>query len=272
MKYDITAKRLLELGKKPILRYFLSIDVEYAEILEELPEETVSIRSTDFPIMVKEKNGEEYILLLEIQSNWKISKIYDLIDYWARFKRKYDLPVKCAMLLLNKSEQARDNFVFDEISFKFHLIKMWELDGEEILNCNNAVLFPFIPLSKNGTELVDKAVEKIYYCNIEKEIKSDFITALAFFTGMRNPELARDLFLRRRDLMIESPVYDWIEKEGIKKGIAQGIKQGIEQGKLERNREIAISLLGFLDNKIIAEKTGLSIKEINKLEKNIKIN
>ena len=37
MKYDITPKRLLEIGKSKILKHFLSIDIESAEILDELP-------------------------------------------------------------------------------------------------------------------------------------------------------------------------------------------------------------------------------------------
>jgi len=267
MKYDITAKRLLEIGKESILKYFLSIDVESAEILEELPEETVSIRSTDFPIKIREKTGEEYILLFEIQSNWKLSKIYDLIDYWARFKRKYNLPVKCAMLLLNKNENAKDNFVFDGITFKFQLIKMWELNAEDIIKSENAVLLPFVPLSKNGTEFVDSAVEKIYNCNIDREIKSDFVTALAFFTGMRNIDLARALFLKRRDFMIESPVYDWIVEEGVKKGLNQGLEQGLEQGGKQKAVDSAKKMLAkgysIYD---ISEITDLSIERIKELK------
>jgi predicted transposase/invertase (TIGR01784 family) len=256
MKYDITAKRLLEIGKESILKYFLSIDVESAEILEAIPTETVSIRSTDFPIRIKERSGEEYILLLEIQSNWRDSKVYDFIGYWARFKKKYKLPVKCAMLLLNKSGSAKDKFVLDGISFEFTLIKIWEFNPEDIIRSENVTLLPFIPLMNKGVKFVDKAVEKIYSSGIEKDIKSDFLTALAFFTGMRDENLAKELFIKRRDLMIESPVYDWIVEEGVEKGV--------EKGKLDDAKKMLKKGFSIED---ISDITGLSTEKILELKK-----
>jgi len=55
--------------------------------------------------------------------------------------------------------------------------------------------------------------------------------------------------------------------QALKQGMEQGIEQGIEQGKKENSLKIAKSLIGLLGNEVIAEKTGLSIKEIEKLEK-----
>ena len=274
MKYDITAKKLLEIGKKPILKYFLSIDTESAEIIEEIPTETVSIRSTDFPIRIKEKSGDEYILLFEIQSYWKKEKIYDFIDYWARFKKKYKIPVKCAMLLLNKSNKAKDKFIFDGLSFEFTLIKIWELNPKDIIESENLVLLPFIPLMDKGTKYVDKIVEKIYSIDkqglkpdISGDLKSDLLTALTFFTGMRDKNLAKELFIKRRDLMIESPVYDWIVEEGLKKGIEKGLEQGLEQGILNGKTDDAKKmLLKEFSIEDISDITGLSIEKILELK------
>lgn len=255
MKYDITAKRLLEEGKEEILKYFLNIDVEKVDIIEEIPSETVSIRSTDFPLIVKEKSGNEYILLLEIQSNWREEKIYDIIDYWTRFKRKYGLEIRCAMILLSKHGKARGDFVSDSLSFSFELIKIWEYEPEDIFNLKLIQLIPFIPLMKNGTEYVDTAVDNLYYCEIKEEIKSDYLTALAFFTGMRDIKLAKALFEKRRDLMIESPVYDWILEEGIEKGVEQGIKKNtVETVKKMFQEGIAVD--------VIERITGLSREKI----------
>ena len=263
MKYDITAKRLLELGKEEILKYFLLIDVEYAEILEEIPTESVSIRSTDFPIKIKEKNGEEYILLFEIQSNWRDDKIYDLIDYWARFRRKYKLPVKCAMLLLNPNSSATNKLIVDDIVFNFELIKIWELSPEDVLESDNTALMPFIPLFKNGIEYVDRSIDKLYITEIDENIKSDYITALAFFTGMRDVNVARELFEKRSDLMIESPVYDWIIERGEKKGKIIGERMGIEKGEYDLNVKLVKKMFSRGDDiNSIVEIIDLPQKEI----------
>ena len=52
---------------------------------------------------------------------------------------------------------------------------------------------------------------------------------------------------------------------GIRKGIEEGIQQGIQQGMHQRNIEVVINLLDILDDKIISQKTGLSIEEVKKL-------
>ncbi|MBC8228499.1 hypothetical protein H8E77_03005 [bacterium] len=71
MKYDIASKRLVELGGKSILREFVKIDIGEFELIEELPQQTVSLRSSDFPLMVKDQKGDSIIVLLEFQTRWE---------------------------------------------------------------------------------------------------------------------------------------------------------------------------------------------------------
>ncbi len=67
----------------------------------------------------------------------------------------------------------------------------------------------------------------------------------------------------------EATVLRQIREEALEEGIEQGLERGLEQG-LERGHDLAIrkmafSLLGVLDEKTIAEKTGLSLDEIRRL-------
>ena len=68
--------------------------------------------------------------------------------------------------------------------------------------------------------------------------------------------------------------YQWGREDGLKEGIEQGIEKGIEQG-IEKGKEqgilmervrLARQLIGLLDDKTIAEKTGLPEAEISKLK------
>ena len=271
MQYDVTIKRLLEIGKKEIFKFFLDIDIESAEIIEEIPKETVSIRSTDFPIKIKDKSEYEFILLLEIQSYWKKEKLLDLLDYKARFQRKYKLPVRSVMILLNPSGSAVSYYKDSEVSFHFTLIKLWELDAEDILSTENFSLFPFIPLMKNGIKYVDNAEKKIYYSHKDRELKSDLLTSLTLLTGMRDKDIAGELLRRRRDIMIESPVYDMIIEEGIHKGLQEGIQKGRQEGIKEGIRKKAIEdarkmLLESIEPDLIARITDLSVEEIQEIK------
>jgi len=49
LKYDIASKVLMERCREEILRRFLGITVLESTILDELPQETVSVKRSDFP-------------------------------------------------------------------------------------------------------------------------------------------------------------------------------------------------------------------------------
>ncbi|MGL4944989.1 MAG: hypothetical protein ACRC4Z_01860, partial [Fusobacteriaceae bacterium] len=55
-------------------------------------------------------------------------------------------------------------------------------------------------------------------------------------------------------------------EQGIEKGIEQGIEQGIEKGKKEAKLQLAKSLIGLLPDVVIAEKTELSLEEIQNIK------
>ena len=64
-----------------------------------------------------------------------------------------------------------------------------------------------------------------------------------------------------------------LEQRGITKGkeagMQIGMEKGIEKGKLFEKKEIALNLLlKKIDEKLVAESTGLSLEEIKKLKKN----
>jgi flagellar biosynthesis/type III secretory pathway protein FliH len=72
--------------------------------------------------------------------------------------------------------------------------------------------------------------------------------------------------------------YQWGREDGLKEGLEQGIEKGIEQGLekgIEKGKEqgilmerlrLARQLIGLLDDKTIAEKTGLPEEEVSKLK------
>ncbi|GMT48729.1 MAG: hypothetical protein IEMM0008_0268 [bacterium] len=93
MKYDIVSKRLLEIGKESILREIIDVQLDEAKLIE-LPQELLSLNRVDSPLLVEVKDKENYIILLEWQSNWDADKVQDILGYRSRLKKKYHKPVK----------------------------------------------------------------------------------------------------------------------------------------------------------------------------------
>ncbi|MGL5356635.1 MAG: hypothetical protein ACRDAQ_08880, partial [Cetobacterium sp.] len=56
------------------------------------------------------------------------------------------------------------------------------------------------------------------------------------------------------------------ELKGLEKGLEKGKAEGKAEGEKLAKLEIAKSLLGLISDELIAEKTGLSMKEIDELK------
>lgn len=137
------------------------------------------------------------------------------------------------------------------------------------------LLYPFIPLMNGGEKLLEKAELSIYESTeLEPKEKADLLSAMAIFAGLKNKELGIWLAKRRRDIMIESPVYEFIKEEGRKEGRKEGlydalllvleVKFGVDGIALtEKIRKIeSMEKLEMIKE---AVKIAQNVKEIEKL-------
>jgi len=236
MQYDVAAKVVVQHGKEAILRWFLGIDPEEVELIEELPQESVSLRRSDFPLWVRTKDGREQIVLFEFQTRWEWEVPIRLLEYHARFLLKYRLPVLSVLILFRRREGIEGVYEDESVRFRYHLIRMWEIKAEEVLGVGEIWLYPFVPVMECEERDILDAEEKIYESDLDRRDKADLLTALAIFSGFRGEEIVRELLRRRRDIMIESPAYEIIKEEGI--------KEGLQQGMLEEAREMVLRAFG----------------------------
>jgi len=225
MRYDVAAKVVIQYGKESMLRRFVGIDPEEVDLLEELPQESVSLRRSDFPLWVKLKGGEERIILVEFQTRWERDVPLRLIEYTARYKLRYHIPVDSVVVLLRRREGLEEEYRDETIRFRYRLVRVWQMRGKDVLGEKEIWLYPFVPVMRSEERDIIAAEEEIYNSRLERGIKADLLTALAIFSGFRGQEMVRELIRRRRDIMIESPAYEIIKEEGIREGLQQGIRQ-----------------------------------------------
>jgi predicted transposase YdaD len=68
--------------------------------------------------------------------------------------------------------------------------------------------------------------------------------------------------------MEESVVYQEILREGLTKGKAEGLAKGLAKGKVEAANQIALNMLrSNMSPDLVAQLTGLTLKQIQKLQK-----
>jgi len=221
--YDVASKILMETCRDELIRYFADIDVEESTLIEELPQETVSLKRSDFPVMVKAKSGEKRLALFELQTNWEEGVPLSLLDHRTRYQIKYQMDPISFVLLLKPSETATHIYENSEVRFTFRLIKIYEMDARTIVDEGSLCLTPFVPLMKNGPELLTAADDLIYQSDRSRIEKADLLTSMAILSGIVSPDLPVQLINRRKDIMIESAAYDIIKEDGIKEGLQQGM-------------------------------------------------
>lgn len=230
MKYDIAGKVLIEKCREVLLKYFLGIQAAQSVILDELPQETVSVKRSDYPLKVTDQNGDSYLVILEMQSSWEADAALQLLEYRTRYMLKMGLPAVSCIMLLKEFTQAQDRYEDLEVQFNYRLIRLYEWDAREILDKGITCLAPFTPLMRHGEEVLIQAEEMIYYSDMSRPDKADMLTSMTILSGLVSTDLPVKLLNRRRDIMIESAAYELIKSEGIQQGIEQGIEQGLQKG------------------------------------------
>lgn len=100
---------------------------------------------------------------------------------------------------------------------------------------------------------------------------SNVAAATAFISGLAlDHEVIQRLL--RSEILEESVVYQEILREGLAKGKAEGLAkgkaEGLAKGKVEAANQIAINMLcSNMSPDLVAQLTGLTLKQIQKLQK-----
>lgn len=219
---DIAAKVVMGHCREAALEFFLGLDVQEASLLD-LPQETATLRRTDYPFQILDSQGRSRIVLLEFQVEWRANLPLRLLEYDCRHHLQHGLPVLPVILLLRGGSRAPSEYRTERIHYRYELVRLGLLDAVDLLATRNPCLMPFIPLMRGGLEVFDQAETMIYASDVDRETKGDLLTGMAVFSGLISRDLPKQLMERRKDIMIESAAYELIRNEGYTDGIQQGM-------------------------------------------------
>jgi hypothetical protein len=250
--YDIATKVLLDTCRDDIIRYLLDIPVRESRILDPLPQETVSLKRGDFPVMMIDEAGRREMAVLEVYTKWKRTIPLHLMDYRARYMLQHGVEAISCVILLRPSSAATDVYEDREIRFRYRLVKIYEMDAARVVAEGPLCMLPFVPLMKGGEAALDEAEALIYGSERSRPEKADMLTSMAILSGLVSADMPAKLVSRRKDIMMESAAYDIIKREGI--------VEGKHEEKIETVKNLLA--LGILTDEQIARVTRLSLAEI----------
>ncbi len=236
MHYDIALKELLRHCSRAILEHWVGLRVRESELMV-VPQETTSLRRSDFPLRVVTEDGEELLVLVELQTRWERRMPLRLLEYRTRHVLREDLDALSMILLLRPGGDVQEEYADREVRFRYRVVRVYEEDARRVLEEGPVCLLPLVPLMRDGLPLAEEADRRIYESHLDRETKADMLTVMAILGGLVSEELPRVLLQRRRDIMIESAAYELIKEEGVREGLEKGLREGLQRGKIEGLRE-----------------------------------
>ena len=246
--YDLTMRHLA---------LWFPEDIAYLSLGRKV--ETVEIVSPDLPAIERRADwlskvtveGETFLLQVEFQTEYSEQKVVTMLDYRVRARAVYALPVFSAVVYLTDDRYpGPGKNWFEEIVlgqqqhvFRFHEVRLWELDARRVLGGGLRGLIPLVPLMKGetGSPPLVQSLEAATRV-ADNEERSNLVAAIAVLAGIRYPaDLIHGLI--RREAMKESVIYQEILAEGL----AEGREEGREEGRREGRREgLVRHILGTL--------------------------
>ena len=235
-EYDSVSKDLIQTYPKDFIR--LTLEQEDVEVLDILDTEqnTVETRHTDSLIRVLIA-GEEALIHTEFQTTDDPSMPLRMAGYIIRAIERHDLPIYSSVIYLRRSAGRRDpgHFV-REISghlvvIKYTVIRLSEIEGQDILDGEPSGLFPFVPLMKRPVGIDSEAwlrhcVDATNALPVDESIKIDFLGRLMILSGLEYDQTLINRILSQEGLMDaimrESSFAQYIKQQGIEQGIEQG--------------------------------------------------
>ena len=246
-EYDTISKDLIQTYPKDFIRLtFGQDDVEILDILD-TEQNTVETRHTDSLIRVHIA-GKEALVHHEFQTTDDPSMPLRMAGYIIRAIEQHGLPIYSSVIYLRRSAGRRDpgHFV-QEISghlvvIKYTVIRLSEIEGQDILDGGASGLFPFASLMKRPVGIDSETwlrhcVDATNALQVDESIKVDFLGRLMILSGLEyDPTLINRILLQEGlmdAIMRESSFAQYIKQLGIEQGIEQGGRQRAIEDILE---------------------------------------
>ena len=267
--YDNTCKFLAETFPADFASWLLGKPIALTKLEpSELSAEPIRADSVIF------LESSEVILHLEFQTKPDETMAYRMANYWLRLYGKYpDREIHQAVIYLKPSNSPlvyETKFSSQKLNHEFNVIRLWE-QPTEVFQAYLGLL-PLSVLSKSSDRVETLRQTAKLIDNIEDgQVKNNVSAATAIISGLALDKLVIQQLLKS-NIMRESVIYQDILAEGKAKGIAEGKARGIAEGKAkgiaEEKNQIAMNMLrSHLNIDLIAQITGLSVRQIEKLQK-----
>ena len=272
-QFDTVSKRVIQQNPEDWIRFTLGIPE--AKVIEILDTEQPTVRGhrADSFIHV-DILGKEAIMHFEFQTrdSTQLPMPYRVVDYAGRGIENFQKPVYSHVIYLHPDAGRNDpgQYVQDmpghEITVKYKVIRLSEVEGQTVLDAKLKGLIPFAPLMKpsgamDSGEWLRECVRVADALPMDESDKPDYLSNLAILGGLIfDYQTIREII--SEETMHESSVIQHFTEQGIEQGIEQGEKKGVLAALLD------VLESRFQPSEVQALKPALeNIKELQELKR-----
>ena len=238
-KYDTISKHLIQTYPKDFFR--LTLGRDDIQVLDILDTEQTTTRHADSLIRVHIA-GKETLIHHEFQTTDDPSMPIRMAGYMIRAIERHDLPIYSSVIYLRRNAGRRDpgHFIQEisgrDVLIEYTVIRLSEIDGQEIIESEHAGLLPFTPLMKRPADTDSEAWlrECIYATDalpLDDAIKVDILDNLMILSGLGYEAETISRILLQEGLMDaimrESTFAQYIMKQGIERGERKSTLEGL---------------------------------------------
>jgi len=259
--YDNTCKFLAENFSTDFASWLLGKPIPLTKIKpSELSVEPIR---ADSVILLE---SSEIVMHLEFQTKTDETMAYRMANYWLRLYGKYPTKeIHQTVIYLkptNSPLACQTSFNSKSLNHNFNVIRLWEQPTEIFQKYQGLLPFAVLSQTPDPQETLRQVARQINNIT-DQRIQSSVAASTAIISGIAlDKEIIQRLL--RSEIMEESVIYQEILLEGKVKGKAEGIAEG----KAKAINQIALKMLSSsVSLDLIAQFTGLTLKQIEKLQK-----
>ncbi len=232
-KYETISKHLIQTYPKDFIRFtFEQDDVEVLDILD-TEQIRVGTQHTDSLIRAHIE-GKEALIHYKFQTTDDSSMPLRMIGYIGYVFEHHDLPIYSNVIYLRRNAGRRDpgRYIQDihgcRVLIEYKVIRLSEIEGQDILEGGPSGLFPFAPLMKRPDRIDSEAwlhqcVDATNALPLDESIKVDLLGRLMILSGLEYDPTLINRILSQEGLMDaimrESSFAQYIKQEGIEEDI-----------------------------------------------------
>ena len=263
-EFDTISKHLIQKYPDDFASFTLgSEDIEVLAVID-TEQYTVEARQTDSLIRVR-MGDEEVLVHNEFQTTDSTNPPMRMAGYIGHAIRQHGLPIYSNVIYLRPDAGQRDlgyyvqEHLDYEITIRYRVIRLIEIEGERVLSAGQSGLIPFTPLMKPPEGMASdvwlhQCIHTARTRPIIRSSRADYLAGMVALSELvYESEVISAIILQEgiMDLIRESSLFQSLTQksreesfeQGREEGREEGIEQGIEQGGRERAIEDILDVL-----------------------------